>query len=63
MTPSMSKFISLIPFSIETIIKEKSVKGGGHFNPGDTVDTSLRFKGIGFDRSFITKRPTYKWLR
>ena len=36
-TRSISKFISVIYFSIEITIKEKTAKNGGHVKPGSTV--------------------------
>ena len=36
-TRSISKFISLIYFSIKITIKEYLAKNGGHLSPGNTI--------------------------
>ena len=36
-TRSVSKFISVIYFSIKITIKEKPAKNGGHVKPGSTI--------------------------
>ena len=43
-TRSISKFISVISFSIEIIIKELMAKNGGHVNPGGTVVKAGRYR-------------------